>query len=107
MQWAELKKDNQSECVQIEANRLWEGQEFELAQRYANHAKTLMIFLFFLPILPMGSVTGFFAILALSSMDKLVLVKFSRLPPSVAGDLAFEMYGFFDLILVAYAVSLN
>ena len=53
----------------------------------------------------MGSVTGFFAILALSSMDKLVLVKFSRQPPSVAGDLAFEMYGFFDLILLVYAVS--
>jgi hypothetical protein len=76
-----------------------------MAQRYTNNNKTLLIVFFFLPILPMGLVCGFLAIVVSFWMDKYLLLRRHGTPPMLSSALSVSMVRFFDLVLIVYSVS--
>ena len=103
--WWLTKNLKTTNTLQSEANKIYEGISFELAQRYANHGKTLLIFLFFQPILPFSSITAFLAFVTAYFADRFVLLRMSLIPNTISAELTYSMYRLFDIILLVYPVT--
>ena len=91
--------------IQSEANELFEGITFEYSEKFANINKTTMVFLFFLPILPFGSLAGFLALFSNYWSDFFNLITYAKSPPLSSAEIIYAMYEFFDFVLFGYAVS--
>lgn len=93
--------------TQKEANFWFEGPPFDIAQRYTNHIKTLMISLYFVSILPLSLPIGMLAIFIHHFTEKYLLFKRHAAPKATGSKLSFSMYKFFDVTLFVYAVSVS
>lgn len=105
-QWqisGQIKKGT-CKLTQKEADFWFEGPPFDIAQRYANHIKTLMISLYFASILPLSLPLGMLAIFVHHSTERYLLLKRHAAPKATGSKLNFAMYQFFDFVLFVFAV---
>lgn len=61
--------------TQEEANKLWENPEVDMAQRYANILKTLIISFIFAPLFPLGLLIGAVSVTIQYWTDKILLLR--------------------------------
>ena len=101
-------RNNNATCklTQSEANEWFEGPPFDIAQKYANNLHTVLVSLFFLPIVPFGIITGFISLLLVYMTEKFLLLRVYNAPVATGTDLNFGLYRFFDIILIIFSVSL-
>lgn len=102
--WQISSQGDKCKLTQKEADMWFEGPPFDIAQRYANHIKTLMISLFFVSILPLSLPLGMLAIFVHHSVEKYLLLKRHAAPKATGSKLNFAMYKFFDVVLLIFAV---
>lgn len=93
--------------TQKEANFWFEGPPFDIAQRYANHTKTIMISLFFMPMLPLSLIAGALSMLTAHVTEKYLLYRRHTSPQATGPQLCFAMFRFFDIVILVFTVSLN
>lgn len=98
-------KGGKCKLTQKEANFWFQGPPFDIAQRYANHIKTLMISLFFVSILPLSLPLGMLAVFVHHTTEKYLLLKRHAAPTATGSKLNFAMYKFFDVVLITFAVT--
>lgn len=91
--------------TQKEANFWFEGPPFDIAQRYANHTKTIMISLFFMPMLPLSLVAGALGMLTAHVTEKYLVYRRHTSPQATGPKLCYAMFRFFDIVILVYAVS--
>jgi hypothetical protein len=89
---------------QHEANLVFEGDTFDVSERFSLYIRTLLVSLFFMPILPISTLLGLIAVLVCYWTDKFLLYSRQQVPAATGADLAFSMYHFFDFILLIYGV---
>lgn len=99
-----IKQGSKCMMTQKEANTVFEGDDFDMSERYALYIKTVLISIFFLPIMPISSILGIFATLLTFWIDKYLLYFRHTVPFATGSDLNFAMYHFFDFILFIYGV---
>lgn len=92
---------------QTTANSWFAGPDFDIAQIYANYLKTTMISLFFMPMLPLSLVAGALSIFTAHYTNKYLLYRRFAAPEATGPKLCFEMFRFFDIVMMMYAVSLS
>ena len=90
---------------QTMANYWFAGQDFDIAQTYANYLKTAMISLFFMPMLPLSLLAGALSIFTAHYTNKYLLYRRFAAPEATGSKLAFEMFRFCDIVMMMYAVS--
>lgn len=90
--------------TQAEANFWFEGPPIDIAQNYANFTKTVMVSLFFMMILPLAVFMGALAILTGYAVNKYLLLNRYTAPKATGVKINFDMFQFFDLVLVTFAV---
>jgi hypothetical protein len=95
-------------CVltQKEANFWFEGPPFDIAQRYANYLKTLMISLFFMPMLPLSLPAGALSIIVAVWTEKYLLYRRHAAPDATGSRLCMAIFKFFDVVMFIYAVRI-
>lgn len=98
------KNPQTSNLTQKEANYYFEGHPFDIAHKYANMLKSVMISIFFMPIIPMSLVFGVFGVLFVYLTEKLLLYKRYAAPDATGPILTFGMYQFFDVVLIVFGV---
>jgi hypothetical protein len=102
-----IKAGQKCHLTQKEANFWFEGPPFDIAQRYANHVKTLMISLFFMPMLPLSLVAGGVSMLTAHITEKYLLYRRHAAPQATGSKLCYAMFRFFDIVMFVYAVSIH
>ena len=70
-----LRQGDKCVLTQKEANSWFEGPPFDIAQCYANHIKTVMISLFFMPMLPLSLPAGALSIVIGIFTEKYLLYR--------------------------------
>ena len=92
---------------QREANQWFEGEQFNFAQSYANHLVTIMISLFFIPILPLSPILGAVSIITAHYMEKYLLLRRNSAPKAIGSKLCFTIFRFYDIVIIVFAVSVR
>ena len=91
---------------QGDANAVFEGPPVDLAQRYANVLKTLIISFAYAPIVPIGLLIGLIALVIEYWVDKTLLLRRHARPQRISGDLNRSMIRILPWAVVVYAVML-
>lgn len=89
---------------QAEANLIWEGPEVDMAQRYANLMKTLIVTLAYAPILPMGILISLAGVIFEYWVDKFLLIRRHKTPARLSGALAEAMGACVSWAILIYAI---
>jgi hypothetical protein len=99
-----IREGKNCHLTQKEANYWFEGPPFDIAQRYANHTKTMMISLYFLPLFPLALPIGIVSIYTAHLTEKYLLFYRHAAPKATGPALNFEMYRFFDIVMIIFSV---
>lgn len=99
------KQGRNSIVTQKEANMWFEAPPFDIAQKYANNLKTVMISIFFMPMFPLALPAGIVAIIFARAMEKYLLLRRYAAPKATGAKLNFALYRFFDLVILIFGVS--
>ncbi|OMJ81749.1 hypothetical protein SteCoe_17745 [Stentor coeruleus] len=91
--------------TQGEANIIWENPPVDMAQRYANYMKTLMIIFVFAPIFPIGLLIGFISMTIQYWTDKYLLLRRHSRPPKLGTGLSDNMIKWMPILTILYAGS--
>lgn len=91
--------------TQGEANEIWENPAVDMAQRYANYMKTLMIVFVFAPIFPIGLLIGFISMTIQYWTDKYLLLRRHSRPPQLGTGLSDNMIKWMPILTILYAVK--
>jgi hypothetical protein len=89
---------------QAEANLIWEGPEVDMAQRYANLMKTLIVTLAYAPILPMGILISLAGLIFEYWIEKYLLIRRHKTPARLSGALAEAMGACVSWAILIYAI---
>jgi len=100
-----IKQGKNCKMTQQEANTVFEGDDFDISERYALYIRTVLISLFFMPILPISALLGTISASVTYWVDKFLLFNRHTVPLATGADINFAMYHFFDFILLIYGVS--
>jgi hypothetical protein len=90
--------------TQAEANALFEGPPVDLAQRYANVLKTLIVTFAYAPIVPVALMFSLAALVIEYWVDKVLLLRRHSRPQRMGGDMARDMVRIIPWAVVVYAV---
>ena len=90
--------------TQGEANQIWENPPVDMAQRYANYMKTLMIIFVFAPIFPVGLLIGSISMLLQYWMDKYLLLRRHARPPQLGPKISDNIMRCMPILILSYAV---
>lgn len=90
--------------LQGEANLLWEEPQVDMAQRYANTMKTLIVTLSYAPILPLGVLISIVGIIVQYWVDKMLLIKRHSRPARLSGALSAAMVRIIPFAILIYAI---
>mgnify|MGYP007026512956 CR=1 FL=1 len=101
------KQGKKCKMTQKEANEAFEGDDFDMAERYSIQVRTLMISIFFMPMIPASSLLGVLAVFLTYWVDKYLVVKRHRMPSATSPTIAFNMFHFFDLTMLIYSVKFH
>ena len=91
--------------TQGELNLLWENPPVDMAQRYANYMKTMLICFVFAPIFPMGLVIGFFSMFLQYWTDKILFLRRHARPPQLGQGLSDNIIYWMPILIISYAVT--
>jgi hypothetical protein len=94
-----------SKMTQQEANLLFEGPPFDIAQRYANVQKTMLFTAFYATLVPIGILFSLVGLFLTYWTDKYMLLRRHCRPNALGKDLAEEMADFLELILVSFCAG--
>lgn len=100
-----MKNANTLVMTQKEANLWFEGSPFDIAQKYANQLKTVMMSFFFLPMFPLAIPACVLALVTAKFTEKFLLYRRYACPKASGSQLNLNMYRFFDLIILVFAVG--
>lgn len=90
--------------VQGEANALYEGPPVDMAQRYANVTKTLIVVLAYAPIIPLGYLFGMATLLLDYWVDKVLLIRRHARPLRMSGEMSQVMVSMVPWAVMIYAI---
>jgi hypothetical protein len=90
--------------TQGEANQIWENPAVDMAQRYANYMKTLMIIFVFAPIFPVGLLIGSFSMFLQYWTDKYLLLRRHARPPQLGSKISDNIMRWMPILILSYAV---
>lgn len=90
--------------TQGEANLIWENPPVDMAQRYANYMKTLLIVFVFAPIFPLGLFIGTFSMTLQYWTDKYLLLRRHARPPQLSSKLSDNIMKWMPVLTVSYSV---
>mmetsp|Transcript_17258 Transcript_17258/g.17194 ORF Transcript_17258/g.17194 Transcript_17258/m.17194 type:complete len:350 (-) Transcript_17258:25-1074(-) len=91
--------------TQIQANKLWENPEVDMAQRYANILVTLIICFIFAPLFPLCFLIGFISVFLQYWTDKLMLLRRHSRPRNFGKGMSDNMLKWIPLFILAYSAS--
>ena len=80
--------------ILLEINRIYEGTEIDLADKYAQVTKTIMLTFFYAYLLPLGVIIGILGLIVQYWIEKIMLLRRDKQPPPLGTTLAEEMVGF-------------
>ena len=92
-------------CTQSEANYWFEGPPMDIAESYVAKTVTVMISVFFMPLYPLSLAFGVASLSLNYLVDKYLLITRYTSPKATGANLCFEMYHFFDFVLITMAVN--
>ncbi|CAG9329705.1 unnamed protein product [Blepharisma stoltei] len=90
---------------QGDANVLFEGPQIDLAVRYANVIKTLIVTFFYAPLIPIGIPISFFGITFEYLVTKYMLLRKYTRPKEHNAELAFEMNEWLKWVAFSHALG--
>lgn len=90
---------------QMDVNVLYEGPQIDLAVRYANVIKTLIVTFFYAPLIPIGLPISFFGLLFEYVVTKYMLLRVYSRPKENNAALALEMNEWFKWIALAHGLG--
>jgi len=90
--------------TQGEANLIWENPPVDMAQRYANYMKTLLIVFVFSPIFPLGLFIGTISMTLQYWTDKYLLLRRHARPPQLSSKLSDNIIQWMPVLIVSYSV---
>eukprot|EP01017_Pseudomicrothorax_dubius_P049142 TRINITY_DN9094_c0_g1_i9.p1 TRINITY_DN9094_c0_g1~~TRINITY_DN9094_c0_g1_i9.p1 ORF type:complete len:714 (-),score=160.72 TRINITY_DN9094_c0_g1_i9:100-2241(-) len=99
------KQGNDCLLTQEQANAIFEGIEFDIAQRYANIIKTMLFTAFYCPVVPLATLISACGLILTYWVDKYVLLRRAKEPPALSGELSMEMTEVLEYILPAFAIG--
>lgn len=99
-----MKNSEEMAYTQSEANFYFEGPPIDIAQNYANFTKTVMVSIFFMPILPIGLFFGSLAIITAYIANKYLLFNRYAAPQATGVKINWNMYQYFDFVWITFAV---
>jgi len=96
-----------NKCIltQKEANFWFEGHPVDMAYRYVNYQKTILISIFFSPMLPNSLLLGIIAVILSFWVDKYLLLRRHCRPISTGPELNFAKFHLFDIIIIIFALN--
>ncbi len=101
----ELKKGATSELTQRDAHKLFEGPQFDIATKYANLIKTVLLVGFYAPALPSVLVLAGIGLILSFWADKYILLRRVALPNTLDNDLTTLMIEYIEWTPVMYALG--
>ncbi len=87
-------------------NSLWQGADWNLAERYTNTLKTIIVGLFFSVMIPSGLFITAFAMLSTFVVDKYSLFRIWKRPPMFGRSLS-VLSRYFYIIIVFTHLSVS
>ena len=91
--------------TQSQANLLWEGTEVDMAQRYANIVKMLIVGFMFAPLFPLSLALAFGGVFLHYWADKYMLLRVHVRPKLFGKDLSDKMIKWIPVLLLVYCIS--
>ncbi|CAD8187902.1 unnamed protein product [Paramecium octaurelia] len=92
--------------TQKEANEAFEGPMINLAEKYPAIAKTLLMALFYAPLLPACSFFALASIMGIYWIEKILLLRRDSKPLPTGSDMAQAMVEFYiDLVILIYSLG--
>ncbi len=100
-----LANSTNSKLTQEEANKVFEGSRVDIAQRYANSMKTLIVSFFFAPAVPIVLVFSFFGEFLTYYIDFYLITRVHSRPPQLGKELAIAIADDIEWVPVAFAAG--
>ncbi|CAG9334203.1 unnamed protein product [Blepharisma stoltei] len=91
--------------TQIEANKIWENPQVDMAQRYSNILKTLLVCFIFAPLFPLGLAIGLGSVIIEYWTDKIILLRRHSRPRTYGDAMSKNMLNWIPILILAYATS--
>ena len=101
----EVCKGKKSKMTQKEANKLYEGLEFDQPFLYATTMTTFFITCFFTPLIPMLPIISIIGLIYKYYVDKYLLLRRSKLPQEMAEQMAMAFSNLIPIGLFFYALG--
>ena len=101
----EVWKGKKSKMTQKEANKLYEGLEFDQPFLYATTMTTFFITCFFTPLIPMLPIISIIGLIYKYYVDKYLLLRRSKLPQEMAEQMAMAFSNLIPIGIFFYALG--
>lgn len=102
------KLENQGEScklTQAEANLAFEEQNIDMAQKYSNITKTLMLTAFYACLFPIGMAISLVGLFFTYWVDKILLLRRFKKPQELASDISEQMFETIELVPFIYSLG--
>lgn len=94
--------DDSLDCMQKEANELFEYFDFCFDERLSKYCKMLLICFFICSMFPLAPLISIVYMMIFYWADKLFLIRLAKVPSFCTGHIGHSMLRFFDFALVIY-----
>ncbi|OMJ73060.1 hypothetical protein SteCoe_28337 [Stentor coeruleus] len=91
---------------QYRANKIFQGPKLDLADRFANILKTVVLSLFFAPIVPIGVLIGILGIIFETVIFKYMLIRVHNRPRKHNAELALEAWEWVPWVMIGYIIGI-
>lgn len=86
--------------------RIFEGPMINLAEKYPSVMKTLLMAMFYSPLLPVCSMFALLSLIGIYWIEKILLLRRDSRPLPTGSEMALEMVEFYvDLVILIYSVK--
>ena len=99
-----IKEGMDCKLTQKEAHGYFEGDAFDMAERYSIYVTTLMLCVFFMRLIPISTVVGAISSTLMYWVDKYLILNRHKVPAATGSDLNYAMYQFYDFIILLIGV---
>jgi len=97
---------NSSLLSQAQANELYEGSEFEMANFQSQQMNLFLTSIFFMPIFPLAPIIGCFGMLSAYWVDKYLLLRRHKRPEELSGELSIFFANIVPYCCLLQAISM-
>jgi hypothetical protein len=100
-----LKQGAECRLTQGEANKIWEGPQVDMAQKFANCIKTVWLTAFFAAAFPFGVFISFVGIIYAYWVDKYLILRRYSKPLELGSGLAFKLAEDLEMVPLLYSLG--